>query len=359
MKSSKRICRVLGAAAAVAVSCFTLRGHAGGTTASYEVLEEASAGAAEVVEAGIEPTEEEIRQKIEENAANAWKEPGSLVMANVMQSVNVREEPSENSALLGLLYKDCGGYILEYTDEWTLMQSGELTGWVKNDYLFFGQAAEATLDEVGVYQAKVTTDMLNVRKEPSVDSLAAGVVDEGDVFEVIEDGDEWVKINYEGQPGYLNKQYLDVGLHMDYGETLAAIAVREEEERRLKREAERFKYYGVYAATASDVELLGALIWCESGNQPFEGMVAVGAVVMNRLRSPAYPNTLQGVIYASGQFTPAGSGAVDRRIANGVPATCLQAAQQALDGFSNVGDATHFRAVGRHEGIEIGGHVFW
>ncbi|MBR3524703.1 MAG: hypothetical protein IKO11_02555, partial [Lachnospiraceae bacterium] len=119
MKSSTRICRVLGAAAAVAVSCFTLRGHAGGTTASYEVLEEASAGAAEVVEAGIEPTEEEIRQKIEENAANAWKEAGSLVMANVMQSVNVREEPSENSALLGLLYKDCGGYILETWDDAT------------------------------------------------------------------------------------------------------------------------------------------------------------------------------------------------------------------------------------------------
>ena len=60
-------------------------------------------------------------------------------MANVMQSVNVREEPSETSSLLGLLYKDCGGYILEYTDEWTLMQSGDLTGWVKNDYLFFGE----------------------------------------------------------------------------------------------------------------------------------------------------------------------------------------------------------------------------
>ena len=63
--------------------------------------------------------------------------------------------------------------------------------------------------------------------------------------------------------------------------------------------------------------LLAALIQCEAGEEPYEGQVAVGAVVMNRVRSGAYPNTVKGVIYASGQFTPAGSGQVGRVVASG------------------------------------------
>ncbi len=85
----------------------------------------------------------------------------------------------------------------------------------------------------------------------------------------------------------------------------------------------------------------------------------MGAVVMNPVRSGAYPSTLYGVIYASGQFSPAGSGKVDARIAKGVKSSCLKAATEALNGVSNVGSATHFRRTGSHAGIEIGGHVFW
>ena len=87
--------------------------------------------------------------------------------------------------------------------------------------------------------------------------------------------------------------------------------------------------------------------------------MAVGAVVMNRVRSSAYPSTIYDVIYASGQFTPAGNGKVDRVIANGVMPICLQAAQEVLSGYSNVGGATHFRRVGYHDGIVIGVQVFW
>ena len=53
---------------------------------------------------------------------------------------------------------------------------------------------------------------------------------------------------------------------------------------------------------AGEQELLAALIYCEAGNQPYEGQVAVGAVVMNRVRSGSYPNTISEVIYQSGQF---------------------------------------------------------
>ncbi|MBP3295884.1 MAG: cell wall hydrolase, partial [Lachnospiraceae bacterium] len=329
------------------------------------VLEEAAAGAAEYVEFNIEPTPEEVAEIIAQN--NVWKNPGSIVMADVYSSVNVRTEPSEEAELAGKLYKDCGGYILEYTDSWTKIESGRLVGWVRNDYLMFGEEAKANAEEVGSYRATVNTTTLRVRTEPSTEASCSGMVAEGDVYEVVSQEDGWVAIDFEGDNGYINTEYADISFHIDYGETMQAIEAREAAEKKAreeaaaaqaraaaaaaaaKREADRNQYYGVYAADASDVVLLGALIQCEAGNQPYEGKVAVGAVVMNRLRSAAYPNTLYGVIYASHQFSPAGCGALDRRIAKGVDQSCLQAAQEALNGRSNVGNATHFRRTGAHD----------
>ena len=348
-------------AAAVGLGAFILlplNGRGAGELSSAEVLEEASAGAADVVEVDIVPTEEEVQEIIEKN--NAWKNPGSVVMANVYTSVNVRKEADENSEQIGLLYKDCGGYIEEYTDDWTLIRSGDMEGWVCNDYLLFGDEAQDLLDDVGVMQAKVNTDQLRVRKQPNTECDTWGLVGVGEVYDVVEELDGWVKIDFEGEGGYLSEQYLDISFHMDYGETVEAIKEREEAEKRAKLEAERNKFYGKYAATASDVVLLGALIQCEAGNQPYEGQVAVGAVVMNRLRSPAYPNPLYGVIYASGQFGPAGSGQVAQIAAAGPKASCLQAASDAISGVSYIGGATHFRNVrSGYTGIVIGSHVFW
>ena len=108
---------------------------------------------------------------------------------------------------------------------------------------------------------------------------------------------------------------------------------------------------------SEDVKLLASLIYCEAGNQPHEGKVAV---VMNRLNSPAYPNTLAGVIYASGQFTPARSGKVDRIYRGGnIQADSIAAAKEALAGSAPVGGATHFRRKGNRQGTIIGAHVFY
>ena len=86
----------------------------------------------------------------------------------------------------------------------------------------------------------------------------------------------------------------------------------------------------------------------------------MGAVVMNRVRSAAYPNTIHGVIYASGQFTPAQSGKVNRVYESGkIKESCIQAAQEALSGVSNVGDLTHFRRNNGRQGLVIGNHVFY
>ena len=89
-------------------------------------------------------------------------------------------------------------------------------------------------------------------------------------------------------------------------------------------------------------------------------MVAVGAVVMNRVRSGSYPNSISGVIYQSGQFTPAGSGGVANVLASGVRSSCLQAARDAINGTDNTNGALSFRSVSSgHAGRLIGANVFF
>ena len=109
-----------------------------------------------------------------------------------------------------------------------------------------------------------------------------------------------------------------------------------------------------------DRDLLACLIYCEAGNQPYVGQVAVGAVVINRVRSAAYPNTVSGVIYQPRQFTPAGSGRLATRLALGATSACYQAADEAMQGATPVGNCLYFRTViPQINGTIIGDHVFY
>ena len=115
-----------------------------------------------------------------------------------------------------------------------------------------------------------------------------------------------------------------------------------------------------YTATASDLELFAALIECEAGSRDYEGMLAVASVVVNRMKHSNYPNTLRGVIFQSGQFPPAHNGKVDKVLKRGVKNSCLQAAQDALNGKNNVGDCLSFRSASSgHVGTIIGDNVFF
>lgn len=114
----------------------------------------------------------------------------------------------------------------------------------------------------------------------------------------------------------------------------------------------------VTSASADDVSLLAALIYCEAGNQSRDGKVAVGAVVLHRVASSSFANTINGVIYQSGQFTPAYSGALSSALANGVPSDCYEAAQAALNGEDPVPGALYFN-TGSGKGVKIGDHQFY
>lgn len=112
-----------------------------------------------------------------------------------------------------------------------------------------------------------------------------------------------------------------------------------------------------------DRYLLANLIYCEAGGEPYVGQVAVGAVVINRVLCPRYPDTVVGVIYQKSQFSPAGSGRLALALAvNKATTKCYKAADEAMSGITNVGNCLYFRTpipALEGKGIRIGGHVFY
>lgn len=115
------------------------------------------------------------------------------------------------------------------------------------------------------------------------------------------------------------------------------------------------------ASQSGDLKLLATIIYCEAGNQPYDGMIAVGSVVMNRINSPVFPDTMIGVLYQKSQFTPVMSGRFAIALANdSATDRCYSAAQEVLNGKNNVPDCLFFRTVipGK-EGTIIGDHVFY
>ncbi|MBR1471751.1 MAG: cell wall hydrolase [Lachnospiraceae bacterium] len=142
-----------------------------------------------------------------------------------------------------------------------------------------------------------------------------------------------------------------------------AIKRQYEEELRLSRLAAQSKWRNISEVTfeEGDRYLLANLIYCEAGNQPYEGQVAVGAVVINRVLSSRYPDTVTGVIYQRKQFSPVDNGRLANALAvNKATARCYQAADEAMAGHTNVGNCLYFRTpIPGLTGIQIGGHIFY
>lgn len=109
----------------------------------------------------------------------------------------------------------------------------------------------------------------------------------------------------------------------------------------------------------SDLELLAALIECESGGEIYEGKIAVGSVILNRVNNSRFPNSIREVIYQGGQFAPAASGRLELVLLRGASSSCLSAAKEVLGGVRNVNCLFFKRNTGDKEGTIIGNHVFY
>lgn len=146
--------------------------------------------------------------------------------------------------------------------------------------------------------------------------------------------------------------------------TISALEKQLAEERRLEAasKASVWRSIGDVTFTDGDRTLLANLIYCEAGGEPYDGQLAVGAVVINRVLSGAFPGTVVGVIYQSGQFAPVSDGHLAIALAEDrATDSCYQAADAAMAGQTNVADCIFFRTpipqvTPRYT---IGGHIFY
>jgi len=144
---------------------------------------------------------------------------------------------------------------------------------------------------------------------------------------------------------------------------IAALQKQLEEEKAKSRLAAQSAWRDISEVqfAEGDRELLAQLIYCEAGGEPYEGQLAVGAVVINRLLSSVYPDTITGVIYQRKQFSPVGSGRLALALTNKkATPSCYRAADEAMSGATNVGNCVYFRTpIPGLTGIAIGGHIFY
>lgn len=135
------------------------------------------------------------------------------------------------------------------------------------------------------------------------------------------------------------------------------------EELAMSKEAAQGEWRDISEVTFAEDDryLLANLIYCEAGGEPYEGQLAVGSVVINRVLSKKFPDSVVGVIYQNRQFSPVASGRLALALsANKATLDCYRAADEAMTGVTNVGNCVFFRTpVEGLSGINIGGHVFY
>lgn len=235
-----------------------------------------------------------------------------------------------------------GDYIEELTryDREMLIQFQEARAYVEQ----VEAQLNVELDDLNALQADATEEQKKVSQ--LVQQTANSVAD-------YEDQIEDAEATIEALDTMLSEQEEDI----------AALQKQYEEELALSRLAAQSAWRDISEITFAEGDryLLANLIYCEAGGESYAGQVAVGAVVINRILSSRYPDTMVGVIYQKKQFSPVGNGRLAFALANNkATASCYQAADEAMKGVTNVGQCLYFRTpIPGLTGISIGGHIFY
>ena len=328
----------------------------------------------------VETVDVEAADAPEETLSAEEQEWQDKLMADVKDFLYVRAKADADSDIVGKLYKGDRALIKKQGSEWTKIASGSVKGYVKNEYCVFGQEAYAYAKKHCDTVAKVTIDGLRVRKSPAEDAGVVKTVVTGDKFKVNKKAnktDGWVAIKVDSDTCYVSADYVTLSLDTGKAVTLEEEAAAQKAEEEKKAAAAQTASSSSsssngqttttsttqntsLAASADEETLLAALVQCEAGGQGVQCMTAVGAVVVNRVRSGSYPSSIYNVIYQRGQFGPASSGRLESRLASGVSSSARQAARAALSGSDPTGGAKSFKlASSGHAGVVIGPIVFY
>ncbi|MCR5785027.1 MAG: C40 family peptidase [Eubacterium sp.] len=184
-----------------------------------------------VISAALEELEEkEEADEEEDKSLTEDVDYENIAIAQVNDYVNIRKKPSEDSKILGKLYADCAGTVIEQDGDWTKIESGSVTGYVKSEFLSIGD--KEVIEEACTKLAIVNTTTLYLRASNSTDSAVLDMIPIEEELRVLKySGGNWVKVKFNGTKGFVAKEYVDIITTFDEAESIA------EEKARLEAEA--------------------------------------------------------------------------------------------------------------------------
>ena len=309
--------------------------------------------------------------------------------------LDIHAEANTASAVIGQVMEDGHVAILAKYNDWVQIQAGEIAGWVPAENLveteisneeavaaneqviaertgatasedeFFAEE-EVQQDETAALQAEASEAAQNEIEEVQTAEEAARLEAEAQAKAAAEEAarleaeaqakaaEEAARIEAEAQA----KAAAEEAARLEAEAQAKAAA---EEAARLEAEAQQAALAAQTAAISTEeLKLLANIIYCEAGSESYVGKVAVGNVIMNRVKSASQPNTITEVVYAKGQFSPVRNGSLQRALSSDkADAACYQAAIEALAGAQPVGGKLFFRRNNGRSGQVIGHHVFY
>lgn len=271
--------------------------------------------------------------------------------------LDIHAEANTASAVVGQVMEDGHVAILAKYNDWVQIQAGEIAGWVPAENLveteISNEEAVAANEQVIAERTGATAseDEFFAEEEVQQDETAAL---QAEASEAAQNEIEEVQAAAEAQAAAEEAARL----------AAEAQAKAAEEAAQLEAEAQQAALAAQAAQTAAvsaeELKLLANIIYCEAGSESYVGKVAVGNVIMNRVKSASQPNTITEVVYAKGQFSPVRNGSLQRALSSDkADAACYQAAIEALAGAQPVGGKLFFRRNNGRSGQVIGHHVFY
>ena len=325
--------------------------------------------------------------------------------------LDIHAEANTASAVIGQVMEDGHVAILAKYNDWVQIQAGEIAGWVPAENLveteisneeavaaneqviaertgatasedeFFAEE-EVQQDETAALQAEASEAAQNEIEEVQAAEEAARLEAEAQAKAAAEEAarleaeaqakaaaEEAARLEAEAQAKAAAEETARLEAEAQAkaaAEEAARIeaeaqAKAAEEAARLAAEAQQAALAAQTAAISTEeLKLLANIIYCEAGSESYVGKVAVGNVIMNRVKSASQPNTITEVVYAKGQFSPVRNGSLQRALSSDkADAACYQAAIEALAGAQPVGGKLFFRRNNGRSGQVIGHHVFY
>ncbi|WP_419013816.1 cell wall hydrolase [Gallintestinimicrobium sp.] len=312
--------------------------------------------------------------------------------------LDIHAEANTASAVIGQVMEDGHVAILAKYNDWVQIQAGEIAGWVPAENLveteisneeavaaneqviaertgetasedeFFAEE-EVQQDETAALQAEASEAAQNEIEEVQAAEEAARIEAEAQAKAAAE---EAARIEAEAQAKAAAEEAARIEAEAQAKaaeeaarlEAEAQAKAAAEEAARIEAEAQQAALAAQAAQTAAisaeELKLLANIIYCEAGSESYVGKVAVGNVIMNRVKSASQPDTITEVVYAKGQFSPVRNGSLQRALSSDkADAACYQAAIEALAGAQPVGDKLFFRRNNGRSGQVIGHHVFY